>query len=42
MDFFSEEFGLDPTESAALLGSHTIGSMERSNSGYTGSWKVGV
>ncbi len=42
MAFFSDAFGLDPTEATALLGAHTIGEMTRGGSGYTGEWKEGV
>jgi len=38
--FFREAFNVDPLGAVALLGAHTIGSMSKSGSGYTGQWKV--
>ena len=38
MDFFSEEFGFEDSETVAILGAHTYGNMVEENSGYQGPW----
>ena len=30
----------NPTQVTALMGAHTLGSMKKENSGYTGPWKM--
>lgn len=34
--FFRDEFGFDPRETAALMGAHSIGTLSRDHSGFTG------
>jgi len=38
MDFFSKEFGFSTREVTALMGAHTLGNAEISNSGFHGTW----
>ena len=38
MDFFSTEFGFSTREVTALMGAHTLGNAEISNSGFHGTW----
>jgi len=38
MDFFSKEFGFTTREVTALMGAHTLGNAEISNSGFHGTW----
>jgi len=39
LDFFSSAFNLNAVGAVALISAHNIGSMKKSGSGYTGSWK---
>jgi len=41
MSFFSEEFGFSPLEVTALMGAHTLGNAEITNSGFHGTWVQG-
>lgn len=41
MAFFETEFGLDANETVALLGAHTLGRAQSSNSGFNGPWITG-
>jgi len=41
VDFFFQEFGFSDTETIALMGAHTLGSMKEENSGFKGAWTTG-
>jgi len=41
MTYFNETFGFSPLEVTALMGAHTLGNAEITNSGYNGPWVSG-
>ena len=41
MDYFEDEFELNPLEVTALMGAHTLGQANIFNSGYNGPWVSG-
>ena len=41
MDYFEDEFELNPLEVTALMGAHTLGQASIFNSGYNGPWVSG-
>jgi len=41
MDYFANEFDLNPLEVTALMGAHTLGQAKIFNSGYNGPWVSG-
>jgi len=40
--YFRQEFGFSRTNTVAIMGAHTYGGMETTNSGYDGAWTTGV
>jgi len=38
VDYFAENMGMTADQTAAIMGAHTLGDMEKENSGYSGPW----